>query len=303
MLRAAPLLLLLQASYIPIASSKAVPLFAVRNASHGAAHIFSPFHSNKLATITLLSLRRAVLDELRDEAATPIPLRAVRLLAAYHSGAREAALSAAEAALSDAHAAADTTLQTVAAHMYIAEGNYNAALKVLRSPHGLEQLALLVQLHLRIDRADLAEKSLQAMKAVDDEAALYTLSAAQLCMVQGGPRIREAHALYRELNDRFGGSVAGVNGLAAVYIAQQKYSDAERLLVELLESHPGQPDALINLITVYTHMGRADDVNKALDQLRAAAPRHPYLQQAEMLEATFDRVAASFAPAADAATA
>lgn len=248
-------------------------------------------------------LCRAVLDELRDEAATPVPLRAVRLLAAYHSGAREAALAATEAALSDAHAASDATLQTLAAHMYIAEGNFNAALKVLRAPHGLEQLALLVQLHLRIDRPDLAEKSLAAMKAVDDEAALYTLSAAQLAMLQGGARIREAYALFRELNDRFGGSVAGVNGLAAVYIAQGKYSDAERLLAELLETHAGQPDALINLITVYTHMGRADDVAKTLDQLRASAPRHPYLQNADMLEATFDRVAAGFAPVADAATA
>jgi predicted Zn-dependent protease len=113
--------------------------------------------------------------------------------------------------------------------------------------------------------------------------------------LQGGDRTKEAGALFRELNDRFGASVAGVNGLAAVYIAQRRYGDAERVLEELLESHPAQPDALINLNAVYAHTGRAEAAGKWIDALRAAAPGHPFLQQQAQLEAAFDRVAATFA--------
>ena len=111
---------------------------------------------------------------------------------------------------------------------------------------------------------------------------------------QGGDRIKEAATCFRELNDRFGASVAGVNGQAAVSIAQGKYADAERVLEELLESHPAQPDALINLVAIAEHTGRADDAAKWLAALREAAPDHPYLQQLDIVEGTFDRLAAVY---------
>lgn len=237
---------------------------------------------------------RAVLDELRDDASTAPALRAVRLLGMHASGSRAAAVEAIEAALADGRTSSDATLQTIAAHVFILEGNYPAALKALRSPQGLEHAALLCQLHLRIDRPDLAEASVKDMQATDDEAALTILAAAQVALVQGGGRIKEACALFRELNERFGASVCGVNGLAAVYIAQHKYADAERVLEEFLESQPNQPDALINLITAAVHTGRADAAAKWTAALRAAAPTHPYLQQTALLEGTFDRVATAF---------
>jgi hypothetical protein len=125
---------------------------------------------------------RAVADEIRDEAAVAPALKAVRLLALYFGGSREAAVAGIEAALADGHSASDATVQAVAAQVFINEGNHQAALKALRSPQGLEHMALLCQLHLRIDRPDLAEKSLKAMQAIDDEAALTTLSAAQIAL-------------------------------------------------------------------------------------------------------------------------
>ena len=119
-------------------------------------------------------------------------------------------------------------------------------------------------------------------------------SAPPLRPSQGGDRIKEAATCFRELNDRFGASVAGVNGQAAVSIAQGKYADAERVLEELLESHPAQPDALINLVAIAEHTGRADDAAKWLAALREAAPDHPYLQQLDIVEGTFDRLAAVY---------
>ncbi len=121
-----------------------------------------------------------MLADVADDAGTPAPLRAVRYLAAYHSGAREAAVASVEAALADASLAVDPTVQTAAAYVFLGEGNTAAAAKVLRAPAGLEQLALAAHLYMRLDRPDLAERTLATMRAQDDEAALYTLTAAQL---------------------------------------------------------------------------------------------------------------------------
>jgi hypothetical protein len=124
-----------------------------------------------------------------DKATEPC-LRAVRLLACYMAAAPGAAGAAAraeavagvDAALADGGSAGDATVQAVAALVHCAAGNLPAALRALRSPQGIEHLALLAQLQLRIDRPDLAERTVKAMQALDDEAALTTLSTAQLCL-------------------------------------------------------------------------------------------------------------------------
>lgn len=127
----------------------------------------------------------------------------------------------------------------------------------------------------------------------------FHFSSSFLCL-QGGDRVKEAVSLFRELNDRFGGSVAGVNGLAAAYTAQKRFGDAERVLEEMLETNPGQADALINLIACYAATGRSPgpEASAKLEALRSANPHHPYLTQLSAIESTFDRVAAGFAPVA-----
>jgi coatomer subunit epsilon len=278
---------------------------------------------------------KAVLDEIKEDGATAPSLRAVRVLAQYLAGGanKEAALALVEGVfLQDPALLENPLIQSSAAQIYLHEGNTTAALKVLKSPQTLEHFALLCQLYMRIDRPDLAEKSVKAMQNLDDEAALTTLSHAQLSLLlvssdficwrgipkqlldisrslrlvlflillQGGDRVKEAVALFRELNDRFGGSVAGVNGLAAAYIAQKRFGDAERVLEELLETNPGQADALINMIAVYANTGRSPgpEASARLEALRSANPHHPYLTQMTSIENTFDRVAAGFAPVA-----
>ena len=118
-------------------------------------------------------------------------LRAVRLLASFLSApagpvgaaARAEALAAVDASLADGASASDTTMQTVGAIAHLHAGETAPALRALRSPSGIEHLALLAQAQLRIDRPDLAERTVKAMQQLDDEAALTTLTAAQLCLV------------------------------------------------------------------------------------------------------------------------
>jgi hypothetical protein len=82
-----------------------------------------------------------VLGEIKDTAATPVALRAVRLLAAYlHPElSKPKALAALEALVADTTAAANPTVQFVAATVYMHEGNYNVALRLLKESTTLEQ--------------------------------------------------------------------------------------------------------------------------------------------------------------------
>lgn len=236
-----------------------------------------------------------VLDHIKEDAATPVSLQAVKLLATYLSGAKkDTVLLRLEDWLADGAVASNATLQLMAATIYTHEGSYGAALKLLKDGTTMEQLALATQIYLRMDRPDLAEKTLKTMQTVDDESTLTQLSSAWVCLAQGGDKYKEASLVFKDLLDRFGdASMTVINGLAAAYICMRRYDDAGRLLSDALARKPGHADTLINLITVCQHTGRSAEQYVAA--LTEAAPTHAYVAGMSQVKAQFDRVAASFA--------
>lgn len=80
--------------------------------------------------------------------------------------------------LTDANAANNTTLQLVAATLYLHDDNIKEAIRILHHGLNMEQNAVLVQLYLRCDRLDLAQKQVKAMKAVDEDGTLGMLATA-----------------------------------------------------------------------------------------------------------------------------
>ena len=121
-----------------------------------------------------------ILSEIKDSPKTPISLLAVKLLASFMKdpSTKETALLQMQEWLSDPNAANSTTLQLVAATLYIHDDNIKEAIKILHHGVNMEQNAILVQLYLRIDRLDLAQKQLKAMKAVDEDGVLVMLATA-----------------------------------------------------------------------------------------------------------------------------
>lgn len=218
---------------------------------------------------------KVVIDEIKDDA--PAAFTALKLLAAYFAdaaGAKSRVLGAVDAMVADAAAAAHPIVQLVAATVYLHESQFASALKVLSAASlGIEGLSLLVQAQLRIDRPDLAEATYKRMTEVDDESALTMLCLGLLRLTQGGERVREAALTYKELNDRFGPSSAGLNGLLAASIALRKYDDAEKALAEATGAAAGtaaaatggastsssaladDPETLINAIALYSATG------------------------------------------------
>ena len=60
-------------------------------------------------------------------------------------------------------------VRLVSAQIYLEDGNYKEALKLVHDGDTLEMMALCVNIYLAMNRIDLAEKQLKAMQEFDDD--------------------------------------------------------------------------------------------------------------------------------------
>ena len=233
-----------------------------------------------------------VLAEIPADA--PLGLLAVRALAAYlksPASQREEALEQAAAWAEDPAAASNPTAALVAGMLFALEGNLEAALKACHSGLTLEMMALSVQVLLRMDRVDAAEKAVRAMSAVDDDATLSQLAAAWVGLHQGGAKVQEAYYIYQELGDKFTWTVRLHNGLAACQMRMGRWEDAEAELLQAFEKNAKDADTLANLAVVSLHLGKP--ASRYVTLLKGVAPGHPMVERMESGEAGFDRAMAA----------
>lgn len=122
-----------------------------------------------------------------------------------------------------------------------------------------------------------------------------------LCLQGGESSIRESSLVFKELNERFGTSSAGLNGLASACIAARRYEEADRYLADAAERNGDDPETLINQIQVASQTGRSGRAEELTARLKSVAPRHPYVESLAIAEGMFDRLAGQYASAASAA--
>mmetsp|Transcript_6442 Transcript_6442/g.21721 ORF Transcript_6442/g.21721 Transcript_6442/m.21721 type:complete len:292 (-) Transcript_6442:86-961(-) len=233
------------------------------------------------------------IDEISS--AAPAALQAVKLLATYLStpDSLEVALLQLQEWMTDPSSANSTTLQLVTALVHMHADNLPEAIRAVRHGSTMEHCALLVQLYLRMDRPDLAQRQLRHMQEADDDHTLSQLSAAWVACAVGGEKLQEAVFAFEELVDKSGGSALLFNGLAVANMQLGNWEDAERNLKEALGKSSNDPDTLANLVTVSQHTGK--DGSRYLSQLRSVSPHHPLLRGLATVEGAFDRVAAASA--------
>ena len=248
-----------------------------------------------------------------DAAAAPLALQAVRALARYLSAPERRAEVVAqfEAWAGDAAAAAVPAVQAMGATVFLHEEQPLLALRALRGFGSLEALALSIEVYLRMDRVDLAERQLRALQERDDESALFQLSAAHVCLALGGDKYREALSTLQEVLQRYGEDGTAVTAaLSAALVCLRRFDEAERVLKEALAKEPNAPELLINYLALLQHTGRGLGAGagsggeeggnasaRVLAALQKAAPGHPFVAALALAESSFDRVAAGFAAA------
>ncbi|EEY54897.1 coatomer subunit epsilon, putative [Phytophthora infestans T30-4] len=236
-----------------------------------------------------------VLQSIPDAGNTPIALSAVKLWATYLSGQSDKEMIdlTLKEWLADPTSGENAHLLLIAGQIYAREGKLSDALSALTRGGSLEHMLYIVHLYLQMDRLDLAQKTVQEMKRIEEDSTLTQLAQAWCLTLQGGDKADEATLHFQELADRFGSTPLLLNGAAAAFMALKNYIEAERLLLEAVQKDPSNEDTLINLIAVSAHLSKP--THQYIVQLQQVAPSSSWLENFVMLDRGFSEMAATFA--------
>lgn len=243
-----------------------------------------------------------VLGDVKDRKDTPVALRAVRILAQYLKDRNaKVTFKQLESLLEDQATGNDPTLLAVAASINLHEGNEQEALKLVHNPSTLELSSLQVRTLLRINRIDLAEQALKRMTELNDEATITKLTTAYVALAKGGTdMIEEAQVFFQELNEKFDNTNVLLNGLALCHMQNNRWKDAEKLLLSALSKNPNDTDTLVNLVVCEQHQltstGNAanNNSNRKVSQMKSLNPSHYWVQEVARLDAEFDEQASKY---------
>lgn len=181
------------------------------------------------------------------------------------------------------------TCQVIAAQTFLRHGDMTReALQCVYEGATIEQLALSVQIYLRMDRLDLAKQALGKMKQNDEEAVLTQLCACYVAIYVGRSQAVDAVHIVRSLSEQYGTSVMLLNLSAAAHMACGEYSEAETFLIEAM-AEGDDVDTFINLIVCYQHQGKFMETEKLLQKVRSVFPNHPFVQGLSRVEGAFER--------------
>lgn len=189
---------------------------------------------------------------------------------------------------------ASATAQLIAAQTFLSHGEMTKeALSCVHLGNTMEHLALAAQIYIRMDRLDLAKKTLASMKLTDEEAVLTQLCAIYINLAVGRSEVQEAIHTLGSLTEQYGNSPLLLNLNASAYIIAGRYDDAQTCLTEAISEEEGtgtSSDTLINLVVCYQQLGKGmDAIGPVLEQLKSGYASHPFVQGLARVEGAFER--------------
>ena len=196
-----------------------------------------------------------------------------------------------------------STCQLIAAQTFLSHGEMTKdALSCVHQGTTMEHLALTIQIYIRMDRLDLAKKTLSSMKQADEEAVLTQLCSVYIHLAIGRSEVNDAIHTLGSLSEQYGNSPFLLNLNAAAFIVAGRYDAAEKCLTEAVteeEATGSSSDTLINLVVCYQHLGRGMDViGPVLEQLKSGFADHPFVQGLARVEGAFERETGKYKVAA-----
>ncbi|KAK0416968.1 hypothetical protein QR680_012776 [Steinernema hermaphroditum] len=184
----------------------------------------------------------------------------------------------------------------MASLVFMAENDIENALRVLHMPESLECTAASIQCLLKLDRADLATKELKKMQEVDEDATLTQLALAWCNVYFGKEKLNDAFYIYQEMIDKYGANPSLLVSQASCLIQQEKYEDAQKLLLDAQQRDAHNPEVLVNLVVVSQFLGKAPEVTgRYIKQLTTEFPQHPWTLDYAAKEKAFEQLVASTA--------
>jgi len=193
----------------------------------------------------------------------------------------------------DGHLSVNQTV--VLSSVYYYEERYDDALKLLeRYPKNLECNALTIQTYLSLHRPELAQQTLDAMKAYAEDHIICQLAECWVNLFTPSGKYQTAFYTLEEL----GGSVPSnpiLNAQAVSHMSQGRFQEASSLLQEIVSKNGNEPNAFVNLSVQGNLTGQSKEASETyVNHLIDLAPMHPYLSRKQELSSKFDKAAERF---------
>lgn len=191
----------------------------------------------------------------------------------------------------------EPSVQLYAAQVLLAATHTKDALQLVHAGATMEQIALCLQIYLKMDRLDLAQQHYAKLRQMDEDAILTQLAHVHVCLATGSTGAADALHTINQLSEQYGASPLLLNLAAAASMLQGDFVTAEAKLQECLRDFSEVavlPDTLVNLIVCSVH-NSANTGNKMptiqgyVGQMQEQFPSHPFLAGLDRVTSAFER--------------
>jgi coatomer protein complex subunit epsilon len=215
------------------------------------------------------------------------------------------AFAALAALAGESPSGANASVAVLVASGSIARGDVSGALKLAAtwaagidaSKQPREAIALRAvacDAYLRMNRVDLAEKEVTAMRDIDDDnvqCIMANIATALRAGAKARDRFGEAEILVNELVGRCGQSVSLLNLLALAKIGQGKAQEAETHLLDAISKRNGDADTLANLAVCAMQLGKPEQAARYVSQAKASGSQSEWVKTYASMESRFTTAA------------
>lgn len=190
--------------------------------------------------------------------------------------------------------AAEPSVQLAAAEVFLAAGHTKDALQQVQMGATMEHKAVTLQIYLKLDRLDLAQKQLNALRQTDEDSILTQLSAVYVGLATGATGAADGIHTMNSLSEQYGPSALLLNLMACALMQKGDYAAAEGKLQECLRDHPESPipDTLVNLIACLVQQNKPAD--NYVEQMKQEYPTHSFSVGLDRVMGAFDREAIKY---------
>ncbi|KAF2972942.1 hypothetical protein GQX73_g608 [Xylaria multiplex] len=238
-----------------------------------------------------LGQAKDVLADVKGETSEP-EFAAVAALAQSALGQVDVAAQAIEKL---AQSAGDNqTVQVLGGIVLQAAGKSDEALALLSKHSGsLDATALITQIHLQQNRADLAVKEVAAARRWAQDSLLVNLAESWVGLRMGGEKYQQAFYVFEELAQAPAtSSIVTLVSQAVCELHLGRVEEAQTALEQALQKQPDYADAIANLLVLTVITGK--DPAELTSSLKKTAPQHPLLTDLEEKSDLFDKAASKF---------
>ncbi|KAL0254553.1 hypothetical protein SLS55_010030 [Diplodia seriata] len=195
-----------------------------------------------------------------------------------------------------ASAGDNLSVQLLAGTVLANAGLTEEALALLAKHQGsLDAVALIIQIHLQQNRADLAAKEAQQARKWAQDSLLVNIAESWVGLREGGEKYQQAFYVFEELAQAPASqAVQSLVGQAISELHLGRYPEAEAALQQALALDPQNADVLANTIVLNTVLGKdTAELKAALEQVD---PKHPFLTEVTAKKDAFEAAQAKYTP-------